>query len=128
MARNLFPFRDKDKTLKVNSISLLTRCTNVGTNPYDYSILMTLPLPSPPPAEVNVTLTTANHEFGGLYFHHEGAATLPPSLTIPPAEPPVKWQLRMTHAGGEDLQEDPVKHVMEVEDALLVLGYEWGGA
>jgi len=34
----------------------------------------------------------------------------------------------MSHAGGADLQEDPMEHVMEVEDALLLLGYEWRGA
>ena len=75
-----------------------------------------------------MTLTAAAHEFGALYFHHEAVATLPPGLAIAPAEPPVKWQLRMSHAGGADLQEDPVEHIMEVEDALLVLGYEWRGA
>jgi hypothetical protein len=31
----------------------------------------------------------------------------------------------MTRPGGNDLQEDTEKKVMEVEDLLLVLGYEW---
>jgi hypothetical protein len=74
-----------------------------------------------------MTLTTADHEFGGLYFHQEGVATLPPSIAIAPTDPPAKWQFRMTHDDGADLQEDPVRHVMEMEDALLVLGYEWDG-
>jgi hypothetical protein len=31
----------------------------------------------------------------------------------------------MSRPGGGNLQEDPVKKVIEVEDVLLVLGYEW---
>ena len=44
---------------------------------------------------------------------------------IVPTDPPVKRQLKMTHPGGGNLMEDAVKKVMEVEDILLVLGYEW---
>jgi hypothetical protein len=42
--------------------------------------------------------------------------------------PPIKWQLKMTPPGGGNLKEDPVRKVMEVEDMLLVLGYEWNDA
>ena len=44
---------------------------------------------------------------------------------VPTANPPVKWRLSMTHPGGGNLQADLVTKVMEVEDVLLVLGYEW---
>ena len=46
-------------------------------------------------------------------------------IEVVPTEPPVKWQLKMTRAGGGNLQEDLVKKVMEVEEVLLLLGYEW---
>ena len=49
----------------------------------------------------------------------------PLGIEIVPTDPPVKWQLKMTRPGGGNLQEDPVKKVMEVEDVILVLGYEW---
>ncbi|MDQ6634832.1 MAG: neuraminidase-like domain-containing protein, partial [Gemmatimonadota bacterium] len=126
LTRNLFPYRDNDKTLHVNSIALLARCTNVGGTPYDYHVHMTLPLPSTqPPAEVDMTLSTANNEFGGLYFHQEDDATLPSGIAIAPTDPAVTWRMRMTHADGADLLEDPVRNTMEVEEALVVVGYEW---
>jgi hypothetical protein len=46
-------------------------------------------------------------------------------IEVVPTDPPVTWQLRMSRPGGGNLQVDPVSHVMEVEDVLLVLGYEW---
>ena len=45
MSPDLFPVRDTGKTLKVNTIVLLARCTNPGT----YTVTMTPPLPAPPP-------------------------------------------------------------------------------
>ncbi|MGH9627375.1 MAG: hypothetical protein ACRD7E_03300 [Bryobacteraceae bacterium] len=42
-----------------------------------------------------------------------------------PNIPPVTWQLRMMRPGGGDLQLDPVTNAMEVQDLLLILGYEW---
>jgi hypothetical protein len=46
-------------------------------------------------------------------------------VEVSPTNPPVKWQIKMTRPGGGNLQEDPVKNVMEVEDMILVLGYGW---
>jgi hypothetical protein len=31
----------------------------------------------------------------------------------------------MTRPGGGNLQEDPVSKAMEVQDVMLVVGYEW---
>ena len=44
---------------------------------------------------------------------------------VPTADPLVKWELKMSRPVGGILLEDPVKKVIEVEDVLLVLGYEW---
>jgi hypothetical protein len=46
-------------------------------------------------------------------------------IEIVSTDPVIKWQLKMTRPGGGNLQQNPVKKVMEVEDLLLVLGYEW---
>jgi hypothetical protein len=61
-----------------------------------------------------------------LHFSQKDVAAL--GIEAPPTDPPVKWRLKMTRPGGGDLEEDPVKKVMEVEDMLLVLGYEWNDA
>jgi hypothetical protein len=49
-------------------------------------------------------------------------------IEIVPTEAPVKWRIIMTQPDGGNLEEDQVKKVMEVEDMLLVLGYEWNNA
>ncbi|HKH82373.1 MAG TPA: hypothetical protein VKA25_01680 [Gemmatimonadales bacterium] len=101
---SLFPMRDLSKTLKINTVWLLARCTSADP----YEVVMTLP----PPAGANtVTLSPAN-EYGGLHF---GSGNIAASLS---PEAPIIWQLQMTRAGA-NLQ------ATEVEDLLLVLGYEW---
>jgi len=114
----LFRLLDAGKTLKINKISLLARCTNAGT----YDVVLTPPLPAPPPAGSNTMALARVNQFGGLHLGQKDVATS--GIQVIPADPPVKWQLRMRR-GGADLQMDPVKKVMEVEDVLLVLGYEW---
>jgi hypothetical protein len=111
-----------NKTLKVNTLWLLARCTSPGGS---YDVVMTPPLPPlpPPPNPNKMTLTQVN-QYGGLHFGVKGNDT-PLGIEIVPTDPPVKWQLKMTRPGGGNLQEDPVKKIMEVEDVLLVLGYEW---
>ncbi len=126
MSPSLFPFRDEGKTLKVNSIWLLARCTNAE----DYSVILNppLPAPSPPGSDTSDTMRLVRvNQYGGLHFSQKDVKDVSPSVAIVPTGPPVKWQLKMTHAGpgGGNLQEDLVKKVMEVEDVLLVLGYEW---
>ena len=113
------PIRDEGKTLKVNTIWLLARCTDAGS----YKVVMTPPLPAPPPAGSDTMTLAPVNQYGGLHFSQKDVAAL--GIEIVPTDPPVKWQLKMTRPGGGNLQEDPVKKVMEVEDVLLVLGYEW---
>ncbi|MBE8989894.1 neuraminidase-like domain-containing protein [Nostoc sp. LEGE 12450] len=110
MSPNLFPIRDKAKTLKVNTICLLARCTDTGS--YEVTIAPPLPVPSPPDQDPNkMTLAPAN-QYGGLHFSQKNGLGIEVVLTAPP----IKWQLRMTRPDGE---------IIEVEDLLLVLGYEW---
>ncbi len=115
MSPDLFPVRDLAKTLKINAIWLLARCSDSGS----YRVAMTPPLPAPPPAGSNtVSLArTTGGDFGDL---HSGQRNVSASdVEVEPSDPPVNWKLRMTRPGGGNLQET------EVEDLLLVLGYEW---
>lgn len=119
MSPSLFRMLDRGKTVKVNTIWLLARCTDAGT----YKVTMTPPLPEPPPATSNILSLAPNKQYGGLHFGQKDITAL--GVTVTPADPPVKWQLKMTRPGGGNLKKDPVKQVMEVEDVLMVLGYEW---
>jgi hypothetical protein len=104
MTPSLFSFRDEGKTLKVNTISLLARCTDVES----YEVVLT-----PPLADSDTMTLVRVNQYGGLHFRQKDTAAL--GIQLVPTDPPVKWQLRMTSLGGGDLQ---------VEDVLLVLGYE----
>jgi AAA ATPase-like protein len=115
MAPSLFPIRDQEKTLKINTIWLLARCTDAAS----YEVVMTPPMPAPPPAESNTMTLARVSQYGGLHFGQKDVAAA--GIRIVPTALPVKWQLRMTRPGGGNLQEDPV----EVKDLLFVLGYEW---
>jgi hypothetical protein len=106
MTPTLFPLRDMGKTLKVNTIWLLARCTDPGI----YTITMTSPLSTP-------MILTSNEQYGGLHFCQMDVP--PPGIEIAPSEDPVTWQLTMTGPGGGNLQS------AEVEQILMVLGYEW---
>lgn len=111
MSPNLFPIRDKAKTLKVNTIWLLARCTDTGS--YEVTIAPPLPVPPSPPAQDPNKMTLAPvNQYGGLHFSQKDGLGIEVALTAPP----IKWQLRMTRPNGES---------MEVEDLLLVLGYKW---
>lgn len=112
MSPALFPIRDMGKTLKVNTIWLLARCTSAE----DYGVKLSPPLPA---GDDTVTLSPSN-QYGGLHFSQKEVA-----LQIAPTEPFLKWQLTMTRQDGGNLQQDPVSKFMEVEDVMLVLGYEW---
>jgi hypothetical protein len=119
MGPSLFPMRDQRKTLKINTIWLMARCTDPGS----YDVVMTPPLPAPPPTGSDTMTLAPVNQYGGLHFSQKDVAAV--GIEVVPTAPPVKWQLKMTRPGGGNLQEDPVKKVMEVEDVLLVLGYEW---
>jgi Tc toxin complex TcA C-terminal TcB-binding domain/Neuraminidase-like domain/Salmonella virulence plasmid 28.1kDa A protein len=117
MIPNLFPIRDAKKTLKFNTMWLLARCTDAGS----YKIVMTPPLPEPPPNDSNTMTLTPVNQYGGLHFSQKDNL----GIELVPTDALVKWQLKMTRPSGGNLQEDQVKKIMEVEDLLLVLGYEW---
>lgn len=110
MSPDLFSYRDLEKILKVNSIWLLARCTKQGN--YSVDVLS----PALPAGEEAMALAPVN-QYGGLHFSQKDVAAATPVLQIMPAGPPVTWKLKMTPLGAS-LQE-------EVEDVLLVLGYEW---
>jgi hypothetical protein len=116
MGPNLFPFKDRGKTLKINTIWLLARCTDQG----NYSVVLTPQLPELKENErphINITLS-ANTQYGGLHFGERDVSNL--GILVPTGAP-VTWQLEMTRSDGGNLQNNPA----EVEDLLLVLGYEW---
>lgn len=120
MSPNLFRILDGHKILKVNTIWLLARCTDAGS----YEVVLTPPLPAPLPAGSNKMMLAPLNQYGGLHFSVKGADTSL-GIEIVPSDMPVKWEMKMTRPGGGNLEQDPVKKVMEVEDVFLVLGYEW---
>jgi hypothetical protein len=116
MLPSLFRILDQEKTLKVNAIWLLARCTNAA----NYSVeLALIPLgPNPPPSPQTFTLARVE-EYGGLHFSQQDISAQP--IEIVPTDAPTKWRIKMTGPGG-NLNPDPV----EVEDFMLVLGCAWG--
>ena len=118
MSPSLFAFKDEGKTLKVNSISLLARCSN----PDNYSIVLNPPLSTPPAASDTFQLVrNSGSDFGGLHFATRSKRNNSlADVTIDPSTPPIGWRLKMSGPAPGNLAEN------EVEDLLLVLGYEWG--
>ncbi len=108
MSPNLFPVRDQGQTLKVNTIWLLARCSNTD----DYSVAIT----HPSLAEPIVMTLRPDNKYGGLHCFQQDNAAL--EIAVAPIDPPIRWQLRMSGPSG-NLRQD------EVEDVILVLGYEW---
>jgi hypothetical protein len=70
MSPTLFPVRDTDKTLKINTIVALARCTNPG----NYTITMTPPLPAPPPVGGNTMALIQSTTYGGLHLGQRAVA------------------------------------------------------
>jgi hypothetical protein len=115
----LFPMRDAGKTLKINTLFLVARCTDSG----DYGVTLTPPLPAPPPAGANAITLAKSDLYGGLHFGQKDLSAA--AVELAPTDPPATWGIRITRPGGGNLTEDPVKKGMEVHDVILVLGYEW---
>ena len=109
LSPNLFPFRDAGKSLTINSVSFLARCTGSG----NYEVALTLP------ASATFSLAPVA-QYGGLHF---GQQSIP--IDLEPDDPPTLWKFTMTGPSGGVLTEDTVKRVMEVEHLVLVLGYAW---
>ncbi|MDF2866749.1 MAG: 5-hydroxyisourate hydrolase, partial [Gammaproteobacteria bacterium] len=115
LSPNLFPIMDEGKTLKVNKIWLLARCTDNGS--YEISITHLLPLPAPDLIK-KMTLVKSS-QYGGLHFSQTGF-----NVELTPTDSPIKWEIKMNRSGTKNLQKGPDNKVMEVEDVLLILGYE----
>lgn len=116
----LFPLRDAGKTLQVNALSVLARCADAGA----YTVTLTPPLPASPPAASTMSLVK-DAAFGGL---HRGQRDVSDAgVQILPVDPgPTSWRITVTRPGGGALIIDPVTKVAEVQDLMLILGYEWG--
>lgn len=106
MSPSLFQIKDIDKTLNINTIWLLARCTDSGI----YEAELTLPLP----VGSNTFSLAKVNQYGGLHFSQKSFS----DLAILPTDPPELWRLRMTPPLGDNLQPK------EVEDLILVLGYQ----
>ena len=119
MANSLFALKDSDKLLKINTIWLLARCTKPDT----YTVVIDPPLAPPPPTGSNTMKLARVNQYGGLHFAQKDVAAM--GIEVDPASAPLKWILKMTGLGGANLQIDPTTGEMEVEDLMLVVGYEW---
>ncbi len=64
-----------------------------------------------------------NTTFGGLRIGERDVADA--AVEIAPTGPLATWRISLTRPGGGNLTEDPVTTVPEVQDLMLVLGYEW---
>lgn len=114
MSTNLFRILDQGKVLKINTISLIARCS-VSV---DYNVTMTPPLPELPSAGSNNLILTPVTRYGGLHFGQKDVAEL--GVEVIPADPPVKWLLEMTNlSSGNTLRENEVKEI------FLVVEYKW---
>lgn len=108
MSPSLFQIKEMNKTVKINTIWLLARCADPGV----YKVVLTPPLAAVPVGSNTFSLAKVD-QYGGLHFSQKDVA-----LNVVPTNPPVQWQLQITGPLGGNLQ------VKEVEDLILVLGYQ----
>lgn len=111
----LFPQRDANKNLKIDTIMFFARCTDSG----DYDVTFTPPLTeSSPEDSETLVLTKSNmNMYGGLHSNQINVDV------VVPIEPPFMRKLKISRAGN--LISDPNSNLAEVQDLLLVLGYGW---
>lgn len=64
-----------------------------------------------------------SQSYGGLHAAQKDVSAA--AIVVGPTTPPADWQIVMTRPGGGNLAVDPITSQMEVEDLILVLGYEW---
>ncbi|GAA0193468.1 hypothetical protein GCM10009122_56400 [Fulvivirga kasyanovii] len=112
VTRNLFPFRDKLHTLKINMITILARCSDGG----DYDITFNPPLPEPPPAGADEMTLTPVATYGNLHFATRDTSGDAIELDF---SADIIWNLKVESPSGNNLE------VNELEDMYLILGYEW---
>ncbi|WP_437826314.1 neuraminidase-like domain-containing protein [Sorangium sp. So ce1153] len=115
ISADTFPLRDAGKTLQINTIWLLARCTGAAA----YTVTLTPPLSAPAPAGASTMSLSASGAYGGLHFGQKDVSAA--GVTVVPTAPPVTWKLKVTPPHAGNLTVDPV----EMGDLLLVLGYDW---
>jgi hypothetical protein len=112
ITRNLFPYRDILHTLKINSITILARCSDSG----DYDITFNPPLSSPPPAGTDEMTLTPVSAYGNLHFTTRDTSGDAIELDF---STDIIWNLKVESPSGNNLEEN------ELEDMYMILGYEW---
>ena len=115
ITRDMFRYLGQDSTLKVNTLWVMARCSDGG----DYTVRLQPPLPAG-----NETMTLAKLDsYGGLHVaDQQPVSTF--DVTLEADGTPSVWQLSMTRPGGSNLQSDAAAGTSEVEDLLLVVGYQ----
>jgi hypothetical protein len=112
VSHDLFPIRDAGKSLKVNTIVLLARCTDSDS----YAVTLTPPLP-PLPDNANTMTLERSNTFGGLHFDQKDVSAS--AVAIVPTAQPETWRIEVKSPSGVNLGE------VEIEDFIVILGYEW---
>ncbi|MEM8999770.1 MAG: neuraminidase-like domain-containing protein [Bacteroidota bacterium] len=112
MTKHLFPFRDRLHTLKVNSITLLARCSNNG----DYEVTFAPPLPAPPPDGTDKMTLIPVSGYGNL--HYDTKNTVADGIVLDFSSE-IVWNLTIVSPTGTNLADN------ELEDLYVLLGYEW---
>jgi hypothetical protein len=120
MKPELFPWRDAGKTLKIETVFLLARCTNSGS----YSVWMSPPLPpaAAPPDPNKVALARVS-QYGGLHLGRKDVSAL--GVEVSPTDAPTTWEIRVARPDGGNLLKDTVTGTMELEDLMVVVQYAW---
>lgn len=108
---NLFPYRDKLHTLKINTITLLAKCSNIG----DYNITFNPPLSALPEGSDEMTLKQ-DTSFGNLHFDTKDTSGEAIELDF---SNEINWNLKVESPSDKNLEEK------ELEEMYLILGFEW---
>jgi hypothetical protein len=72
MSPSLFPLHGLEKTLNINMLWLIARCTDTGS----YKVVMTPPLPQPSPAGSNTMTLALVNQYDSLHFSEKDVAAL----------------------------------------------------
>ena len=97
--------------------------------PWPPQTLNSPPLPAPPPIGPDSfeLVQVGQNPYGHLYFVQKDVSTANVKIELAePTIPPPKWQLKMNNPANPQglLKNDPA----EVDDVMLVLGYQWEGS
>src|SRR2546423_6497983 len=110
---DLFPIKDTGKTLKINSIWLMARCTDPGS----YEVKLTWPLSGD---SETFSLPEVN-QYGGLHAGQKGGSALTPEVV--PNDPPGFWRVGITRPRGGELPGELTLKNLEVWRLGMTLGY-----